>query len=44
MPDPEKQRRADFVIDTGQGFDAAREQVRAILKVLAGDATPRPKS
>ncbi len=44
MPDSEKQRRADFVIDTGQGIEAAREQVRAILKILAGGATPRPKS
>ena len=44
MPDSEKQRRADFVIDTGQGIDAARGQVRAILKLLAGDATSRPKS
>jgi dephospho-CoA kinase len=44
MPDLEKQSRADFVIDTGQGFDAARERVRAILKILARDATPRPKS
>lgn len=30
-PDAEKRARADFVIDTGEGMDAARAQVRAIL-------------
>jgi len=35
MPDAEKRRRADFVVDTSQGFDAAREQVRAILERVA---------
>ncbi|HEY8268207.1 MAG TPA: dephospho-CoA kinase [Xanthobacteraceae bacterium] len=44
MPDSEKQLRADFLIDTGQGIEPAREQVRALLKVLAGAATPRPNS
>jgi len=37
MPDSEKQKRAHFVIDTSRGFDAAREQVRAILKKLSKD-------
>jgi dephospho-CoA kinase len=32
MPDAEKRRRADFVVDTSQGFDFARAQVRAILQ------------
>lgn len=32
MPDAEKRRRADFVIDTGLGFDHARGQVRDIIK------------
>ena len=36
MPDPEKRRRADFVVDTSQGFDSARAQVRAILDKIAG--------
>jgi len=36
MPDAEKRERAHFVIDTGRGFEAAREQVRAILGALAG--------
>jgi dephospho-CoA kinase len=35
MPDVEKRRRADFVVDTSQGFDAARAQVRAILGAVA---------
>ncbi|MGE3143028.1 MAG: dephospho-CoA kinase [Hyphomonadaceae bacterium] len=34
MPDAEKRALADFVIDTSQGFDAARAQVRAILDVI----------
>lgn len=36
VPDAEKRRRADFVIDTGRGLDGAREQVRAIIGALAG--------
>ena len=32
MPDAEKRARADFVVDSGRGFEAAREQVREILK------------
>jgi dephospho-CoA kinase len=35
MPDAEKRRRADFVVDTSRGFDAARAQVRAILDAVA---------
>jgi dephospho-CoA kinase len=35
MPDAEKRRRADFIVDTSRGFDAAREQVRAILAAVA---------
>ena len=34
VPDAEKRRRADFVIDTGQGFDAARAQVREVIGKL----------
>jgi dephospho-CoA kinase len=34
MPDAEKRRRADFVVDTAQGFDHARAQVRDILKAV----------
>jgi dephospho-CoA kinase len=32
MPDAEKRRRADFVVDTSQDFDSTRAQVRAILR------------
>lgn len=35
MPDSEKLRRADFVVDTSRGIEPAREQVRAILRALA---------
>jgi dephospho-CoA kinase len=34
-PDAEKRRRADFVLDTSQGFDHARAQVRDILRRVA---------
>ncbi|EUC00996.1 Dephospho-CoA kinase [Rhizobium sp. CF080] len=34
MPDAEKRKRADFLIDTGLGLEAAREQVRAIIASL----------
>jgi dephospho-CoA kinase len=35
MPDSEKRKRADFVVDTSLGFDAARAQVREILRAVA---------
>jgi len=35
-PDAEKRRRADFVIDSSRGIEAAREQVHAIVRELAG--------
>ena len=31
MPDAEKRRRADFVVDSGQGIEHARAQVRHIM-------------
>ena len=36
VPDAEKRRLADFVIDTGQGLDSARAQVDAIIAELIG--------
>jgi dephospho-CoA kinase len=36
MPDADKRAKADYVIDTGQGIDKAREQVRTIIKELKG--------
>jgi dephospho-CoA kinase len=35
MPDAEKRRRADFVVDTSHGFDFARQQVHAILQAAS---------
>jgi len=35
IPDDEKRRRADFVVDTSRGFEAARADVRAILDAVA---------
>jgi dephospho-CoA kinase len=35
IPDSEKRRRGDFVVDTSRGFDAARAQVREILRAVA---------
>jgi len=35
MPDAEKRARADFVVDTSQGYDAAHQQVRDILARVA---------
>lgn len=34
MPDSEKRKRADFIVETDQGFDHAREQVKDILRSL----------
>lgn len=35
MPDAEKRRRADFVVDTSRGFETARADVRTILAAVA---------
>ncbi len=44
MADAEKRARAHFVIDTGQGLDHAREQVREVLRVLRDPSTARPSA
>ena len=36
VPDEEKRRRADFIIDTGQGMDAARRAVADLIEELTG--------
>lgn len=36
IPDSEKRSRADYVIDTGQGFDAARRAVADLIAKLTG--------
>ncbi len=35
LPDAEKRRRADFVVDSSRSFDHARAQVRDILRAVA---------
>ncbi len=42
MPDAEKRRRADFIVDSSQSFDHARAQIREILRKVA-TLQPRPK-
>ena len=34
-PDAEKRKRADFIVDTSKGFEAARAQVREVLARVA---------
>jgi len=41
MPDADKRARADFIVDSGQGFEHARAQVREILAQVAKMATKR---
>jgi dephospho-CoA kinase len=42
MPDAEKRRRADFVIDTGRGLDAARAQVAEIVGMVLSPGWKHP--
>jgi len=35
LPDAEKRARADFIVDSGQGLEAAKAQVREILAAVA---------
>ncbi len=39
LPDVEKRRRADFIVDTGLGMDAARERVRDIILAVRSGRT-----
>ena len=39
VPDAEKRRQADFVIDTGQGMEVARREVERIVALLTGNRT-----
>lgn len=38
VPDAEKRRQADFIIDTGKGMHAARREVRRIIDALTSKA------
>ncbi|PBB44281.1 dephospho-CoA kinase [Mesorhizobium sp. WSM3866] len=44
VPDAEKRRHADFIVDTGQGFDAGRAAVAAIVSELSGDKSGKNAS
>lgn len=41
-PDAEKRRRADFLVDTGRGLGAAREQVAQIVRTVMSPGWTRP--
>ena len=41
MPDAEKRRRADFVIDTGEGLEAARARVEEIVGMVLAEGWSR---
>lgn len=41
MPDAEKRQRADFIVDSGDGIEPAREQVREILRRVVTMPTRR---
>lgn len=43
MPDAEKRARADFVIDTGRGLDAARAEVEAIVATVLDPSWISPR-
>ncbi len=43
MPDVEKRARADFVIDTGRGLEAARAEVEAIVAVVLDPSWISPR-
>ena len=42
-PDAEKRRRADFVINTGRGLEAARSQVREIVGTVLAPGWTSPR-
>jgi dephospho-CoA kinase len=42
VPDAEKRRLADFIVDTEHSFDATRTAIQAIIRELTGDKPSRP--
>ena len=43
MPDAEKRARADFVIDTGRGLEAARAEVEVIVAAVLDPSWISPR-
>ncbi|WP_284877068.1 dephospho-CoA kinase [Brevundimonas sp. MEB006b] len=43
MPDAEKRARADFIIDTGRGLEAARAEVEAIVRAVLAPSWISPR-
>ena len=43
MPDEEKRRRADFIVDTGQGLEAARARVGEIVGTVLAPGWTSPR-
>ena len=43
-PDAEKRARADFIIDTGQGLEAARAQVKAVVATVLDPTWISPRA
>lgn len=43
LPDAEKRARADFIVDTGHGLDAARAEVEAIVATVLDPAWISPR-
>jgi dephospho-CoA kinase len=41
MPDADKRRRADIIIETGDGIESARRQVRSLLAMLGSQESDR---
>lgn len=41
-PDAQKRRRADFLVDTGRGLDAARDQVRQTVETVLSPGWTKP--
>ena len=44
VPDAEKRRLADFIVDSSQGMEAARDQVHAIVDALVDRASSADRS
>lgn len=42
LPDAEKRRRADFLVDTGRGLGTARDQVRQIVETVLSPGWTKP--